>query len=172
MLPACPFSSTCVTPGIDVTHMPKGNPVYTFMYEVSMRNVAFKDSNHYHTYLFMVNCQKQVYLVTLNPKQVCSNTKYITHVTKGVLTIWETIARIIFVFTFYKKLKNVSCEYDRVNGWNSTLQAAWYIRYLHKLSFARVLCFILMKDIGRWLPWMLPGSTGRFSITILCTDTI
>ena len=28
---------------------------------------------------------------------------------------------------FYKKLKNVSCEYDRVNGWNSTLQAAWYI---------------------------------------------
>ena len=24
---------------------------------------------------------------------------------------------------FYKKLKNVSCEYDHVNGWNSTLQA-------------------------------------------------
>ena len=24
------------------------------------------------------------------------------------------------------------------------------------------------KDIGRWLPWMQPGSTGRFSITILC----
>ena len=75
-------------------------------------------------------------------------------------------------FFFYKKLKNVSCEYYHVNGWNSTLQAAWYIRYLHKLSFARVLCFILMKDIGRWLPWMLPGSTGRFFITILCTDTI
>ena len=73
---------------------------------------------------------------------------------------------------FYKKLKNVSCEYYHVNGWNSTLQAAWCIRYLHKLSFARVLCFILMKDIGRWLPWMLPGSTGRFFITILCTDTI
>ena len=45
---------------------------------------------------------------------------------------------------FYKKLKNVSCEYDRVNGWNSTLQAACYIRYLHKLSFARVLCFIIL----------------------------
>ena len=73
---------------------------------------------------------------------------------------------------FYKKLKNVSCEYDRVNGWNSTLQAAWYIRHLHKLSFARVLCFILVKDIDRWLSWMLPGSTGRFSIAILCTDTI
>ena len=37
-------------------------------------------------------------------------------------------------------------------------------------SFARVLYFILMKDTGRWLPWMLPGSTGRFFITILCTD--
>ena len=24
---------------------------------------------------------------------------------------------------FYKKLKNVSCEYDRLNGLNSTLQA-------------------------------------------------
>ena len=43
---------------------------------------------------------------------------------------------------------------------------------LHKISFARVLCFILMKDIGRWLPWMLPRPTGRSSITILCTDTI
>ena len=31
---------------------------------------------------------------------------------------------------FYKKLKNVSCEYDCLNGWNSTLQAAWYIRHV------------------------------------------
>ena len=28
------------------------------------------------------------------------------------------------------KLKYVSCEYDRLNGWNSTLQAAWYIRHV------------------------------------------
>ena len=27
---------------------------------------------------------------------------------------------------FYTKLKNVRCEYDWLNGWNSTLQAAWY----------------------------------------------
>ena len=80
-----------------------------------------------------------------------------------------------FVY-FIKSWKNVSCEYDRLNGWNSTLQAAWYIRHvrivcflvnytydmiintqvIHKTSSARVLCFILMKDIGRWLPWMLP----------------
>ena len=38
--------------------------------------------------------------------------------------------------------------------------------------FARVPCFILMKDTGRWLPWMLPGATGRFPLTILCTGTI
>ena len=29
---------------------------------------------------------------------------------------------------FMKKLINVSGEYNRLNGWNSTLQAAWYIR--------------------------------------------
>ena len=27
-------------------------------------------------------------------------------------------------------MKNVSCEYNRLNGWNSTLQAAWYIRHV------------------------------------------
>ena len=28
-------------------------------------------------------------------------------------------------------------------------------------SFARALYLFLMKDIGQWLPWGLPGSTGR-----------
>ena len=28
--------------------------------------------------------------------------------------------------------------------------------------FARVLYIFLTNDIGRWLPWGLPGSTGRF----------
>ena len=37
--------------------------------------------------------------------------------------------------TFNKKLKNVSCEYDRVNGWDSTLQAAWYIRHVRIIWF-------------------------------------
>ena len=36
---------------------------------------------------------------------------------------------------FYKKLENVSCEYDRLNGWNSTLQAAWYMRHVRKIWF-------------------------------------
>ena len=129
-------------------------------------------------------------------------------------------------------MTNVSCEYDWLNSWNSTLQAAWYIRhirwtclfyisfniekrqlwvrpihvwqsslqaawYVRHAHWAR-LCYVpfviwclwitctiwllifsstsfmvgrsrvfytwyvfLMKDIGRWLPWVLPGSTGQ-----------
>ena len=38
---------------------------------------------------------------------------------------------------FFLKLKNVSCEYDRLNGWNSTLQAAWYIRHVRIIWFLR-----------------------------------
>ena len=83
-----------------------------------------------------------------------------------------------------------------MGGWNSTLQAAWYVRQTRSLSmlvlcsswnirtvfvnkiddmvvgtqfhklygrpFARVLYLFLMKDIGWWLRWVLPGSTGRF----------
>ena len=29
----------------------------------------------------------------------------------------------------------VSCEYDHLNGWNSTLQAAWYIRHVRIIWF-------------------------------------
>ena len=32
----------------------------------------------------------------------------------------------------------------------------------HGRLFARVLYAFLMKGIGRWLPWKMPGSTGRF----------
>ena len=92
---------------------------------------------------------------------------------------------------FYKKLKNVSCEYNRVNGWNSTLQAAWYIRHFRiiwflwskrtiwllilsftqNISFARVL-FDPYEGYRSVTPLDAAGSTGRFSITILCSDTI
>ena len=44
------------------------------------------------------------------------------------------ICKYMYVI-FYKKLKNVSCEYDRVNDWNSTLQAAWYIRHVRIIWF-------------------------------------
>ena len=40
-----------------------------------------------------------------------------------------------FNFLHIKKLKNVSCEYDRLNGLNSTLQAAWYIRHVRIIWF-------------------------------------
>ena len=43
----------------------------------------------------------------------------------SLILSWLTVS-----FSFSKKLKNVSCEYDRVNGSNSTLQAAWYIGHV------------------------------------------
>ena len=42
---------------------------------------------------------------------------------------------VLIIDNFKKKLKNVSCEYDHVNGWNSTLQAAWYIRHVRIIWF-------------------------------------
>ena len=42
----------------------------------------------------------------------------------------RSYSHFTFFIFFNKKLKNVSCEYDRLNGWNSTLQAAWYIRHV------------------------------------------
>ena len=35
-------------------------------------------------------------------------------------------------------------------------------RKFHGRPFARVLYLFLMKGVGRWLPWVRPGSTGRF----------
>ena len=50
-------------------------------------------------------------------------------------------------FNFYSlllKLKNVSCEYDRVNGWNSTLQAAWYIKYVRIIWWTKRAIWLLI----------------------------
>ena len=57
----------------------------------------------------------------------------------------------IYILTksFYKKLKNVSCEYDRLNGWNSNLQAAWYIRHV------RWTCLFYISFII-WFLWTKP----------------
>ena len=48
-----------------------------------------------------------------------------------------------------RKLWNVSCEYDRLNGSNSTLQAAWYIRHV------RWACFFYISFII-WYFWTKP----------------
>ena len=47
-------------------------------------------------------------------------------------TLHSSLFRTYF---FFLKLKNVSCEYDRVNGWNSTLHAAWCIRHVRIIWF-------------------------------------
>ena len=52
-----------------------------------------------------------------------------SHVEKRQLRV-----RPILILFFFK-LKNVSCGYDRLNGWNSTLQAAWYIRRIRTIWF-------------------------------------
>ena len=51
-------------------------------------------------------------------------------------------------------IKRAASDYDYYSG-------VLILSFTKKKSFARVLCFILTKDIGRWLPRMLPGSTGR-----------
>ena len=53
---------------------------------------------------------------------------------------------------FYKKLKNVSCEYDRLNGWNSSLQAAWYIR--HVRIILRSMFFVEKRQLST-TDWMV-----------------
>ena len=92
---------------------------------------------------------------------------------------------------FYKNIEKRQLWVRPMGGWNSSLQAAWYLRHAHwaRLWFVPFVIWCLwirstiwmlilsstsymvgrsrvyvfpMKDIGRWLPWMLPGSTGRF----------
>ena len=142
--------------------------IYTYLIPGTYTNIFFLISVWWNEYTYLPGMYTNIFFLISVWWDIRTSSFF--HSRAFFLYAWIDCSQLTFFNFFYKKLKNVSCEYDRVNGWNSTLQAAWYIRYLHKLSFARVLCFIFMKDIGRWLPWMLPGSTGRFSITILCTD--
>ena len=78
---------------------------------------------------------------------------YITLILKKIIISWKTSAVSTTVWmvetqlcklrgtsdTFVKKMKNVSCEYNHLNGWNSTLQAAWYIRRVRIIWFLRIL---------------------------------
>ena len=77
---------------------------------------------------------------------------------------------------FWGSWKTSAVSTTCLNGWNSTLQAAWHIRHVRIIRFlwtkptiwllilsftqniVRACSMIIMKDIGRWLPWMLPGS--------------
>ena len=75
---------------------------------------------------------------------------------------------------FYKKLKNASCEYIRLNGWNSTLQAAWYIRHVRWTCSFYVWCIIwFLKKIrykfsAFFVTPTLPAPCGVVASARLC----
>ena len=53
-----------------------------------------------------------------------------------VCLVAHVLVRVLcYYFVPRKKLKNVSCEYHSLNGCNSTLQAAWYIRHVRTIWF-------------------------------------
>ena len=72
----------------------------------------------------------------------------------------------------FKKMKNVSCEYDWLNGWNSTLQATWYIRHARSLGvFILYFEVIILRSIEKRLLWARPiggwNSTLRAAYSII-----
>ena len=64
---------------------------------------------------------------------------------------------------FYKKLKNVSCEYDRLNGWNLTSQAARYIRHV------RWTCLFYISFII-WFLWTKPTMWLLILRVLICKN--
>ena len=78
--------------------------------------------------------------------------------------VHQTRSLVVLILYFNYNIVFVNWTYDMVVS-----------SQFHKLyggSFERVLHLILMKNINRWLRWMLPGSTGRYSITIVCTGIL
>ena len=69
-------------------------------------------------------------LSTSHNVYTCHSPKYHYIIVTVVYLVYCCITAV-----FYKKLKNVSCEYNRLIGWNSTLQAAWYIIHVRILWF-------------------------------------
>ena len=66
-------------------------------------------------------------------------------------------------YRLYKKLKNVSCEYDRLNGWNSTLQGAWYIRHVRWtwLFYISLIIWFLWTKPTIWLQVLILSFTKK-----------
>ena len=92
-----------------------------------------------------------------------------------VIKIWKTSA--VSTTDGWLKLNFASCVIRQTrslgvlvlcSNWNMV-----FVNYIYDMvvdtqfhkfygrPFARVLYLFLMKDIGRWLPWVPPGSTGR-----------
>ena len=66
------------------------------------------------------------------------------------------------------KLKNVSCENDLLNGWNSTFQAAWYIRHVRWACLLYTLVFHLQYEV---LWYVLYSEYFTYNIMIWCLWT-
>ena len=49
-------------------------------------------------------------------------------------------------------MKNVSCEYNRLNDWNLTLQAAWYIKHV-RWACSFYVSFIVWWLCHNWKDW-------------------
>ena len=69
------------------------------------------------------------------------------------LRVWHDLMERSPVYTavqlFHKKMKNASCDSDRLNSWNSILQATWYIRHI------RWTCLFYISFII-WCLWTKP----------------
>ena len=79
---------------------------------------------------------------------------------------------------FYKKLKNVSCEYDGLNGWNATLQSAWYIIHVCMIWFLWTKPQLWVRPI-EWLKLNFAKplheslqKTNQLQLTLLLQKTI
>ena len=62
---------------------------------------------------------------------------------------WVLWTKKLYFYPSAVVFKNVSWEYDRLNGWNSTLQAVWYIRHV------RWACLFYISFIV-WCLWSKP----------------
>ena len=95
----------------------------------------------------------------LPSKWICqphnTNERPILSTTNLGLSLTGSRSLIIFLC---KEMKNVSCEYDRLNGWNSTLQAAWQIRH------ARCCCLHVTPP---YLPNDIASAVHPVSVRIL-----
>ena len=90
-------------------------------------------------------CLMRVFILLLSIRYVCVCHNPMYHymivdyfdTTSPAVSFREKSVKLppCLLFFFYKKLKNVSCEYNRLNGWNTTLQAAWYIRRVRIIWF-------------------------------------
>ena len=81
---------------------------------------------------------------------------YLVYIICGTLFALFSMSRYIYTpeYMLTNKMKNVSCENDRLNGWNSTLQTAWYIRHF-RWTCAFCISFIIWCLWTKRTIWLL-----------------